>query len=444
MANHDEDAITMAVAAARNCLSGQATPAVGGLFLATTTAPYLEKLNSSLVAAATNLGIDLMTMDCANSLRGVVTALRAALATVDSGAAPNILVAAADCRMGYPKSDQEQMFGDGAAAVLVDSQDLVAAYRGGCSVSSEMMDVWRREEDEFVHTWEGRFITQKGYVEHMQRAVSGLLTQQGLEANAIAKFVLTAPDPRALKALTSSLGLPADKLEDHLLAQVGDCGAAHPLILLVAALEKASPGDLILLAAHGDGAEAMLFEATERAGAPQAGTSVADYLAHKIPFHSYGKFLSYKGVFEAVPGEPFRLMPSASVTWRDRDSIFRCHGSRCTDCGVVAFPVQRICPSCGSKDAFQHQPLGHLQGEVFTFTLDNLAGRSDDPVVVQTVAELGQDKIRFYGLMTDCIPAQVTVGMPVELTFRRFYDGAGMHNYFWKLKPVMGLLERQK
>jgi uncharacterized OB-fold protein len=77
-----------------------------------------------------------------------------------------------------------------------------------------------------------------------------------------------------------------------------------------------------------------------------------------------------------------------------------------------------------------------MEGEVFTFTLDSLAGRSDDPMVVQTIVELGEEKIRFYGVMTDCDPSEVDVGMPVSLTFRRIYDGAGMHNYFWKCRPV--------
>jgi len=67
--------------------------------------------------------------------------------------------------------------------------------------------------------------------------------------------------------------------------------------------------------------------------------------------------------------------------------------------------------------------------------LDNLAGRSDDPVIVQTIAQL-DNNVRFYGMMTDCIPSDVKLGMPVRLTFRRIYDGMGIHNYFWKLRPV--------
>ena len=61
---------------------------------------------------------------------------------------------------------------------------------------------------------------------------------------------------------------------------------------------------------------------------------------------------------------------------------------------------------------------------------------SSSPVVVQTVAEFGTEKVRFYGMMTDCVPSEIRVGTPVGLTFRRIYEGAGMHNYFWKCRPL--------
>jgi uncharacterized OB-fold protein len=82
--------------------------------------------------------------------------------------------------------------------------------------------------------------------------------------------------------------------------------------------------------------------------------------------------------------------------------------------------------------------LSDQSGEVFTFSLDNLAGRSDDPIVVQTVAELGKEKTRFYCLMTDFDATKVRIGMQVELTFRKIYEGAGFYNYFWKCRPVRG------
>ena len=437
VANNDEDAITMAVEASRNCMGPQGMDLVEGLFFATTSAPYKEKMNASLIATAADLKREITTTDFAHSLRSGTGALKAAFDSAKSGSMANIVVVASDCRTGYPRSDQEQTFGDGAAAVMVSGENLAASFEGGYSISNEMMDVWRNPEDTFVRTWEGRFILGEGYLNHMKEVVSGFLSKYGLDPKMISKAVLPAPDVRSHKNLAKQLGFDMNtQMQDPLLSNVGHCGAAHPLLMLVNALEEASPGDLLLLANYADGADAMLFKVTDRIEKMKDHRSVKDYLSEKTLLSSYARFLSYKGLVETVPGEPFRLMPSATVSWRDRKGILRCHGSRCSACGKTTFPVQRVCYHCNAKDSFDEVPISHLQGEVFTFTLDNLAGRSDDPVVVQTIADLGKDKIRFYGMMTDCDPSEVKIGLPIDLTFRKIYDGAGMHNYFWKCRPV--------
>ena len=53
VAGYDEDTITMAVAAALECMKGQGAPEA--LYHATTTAPYKEKQAASIVAAACDL-----------------------------------------------------------------------------------------------------------------------------------------------------------------------------------------------------------------------------------------------------------------------------------------------------------------------------------------------------------------------------------------------------
>jgi 3-hydroxy-3-methylglutaryl CoA synthase len=437
VANNDEDAITMAVEASRNCLKGRAREGIDGLFFATTSAPYTEKMNSALIATAVDLDREIRTADFAHSLRAATGALGAAFDSVSSGSRRNILVVAADSRVGYPRSDQEQLFGDGAAAVLVSRENVLATFEGSHSICNEMMDVWRNPEDVYVRTWEPRFILGEGYNRHMREVVGGILKKHGLEPKDIAKAILPAPDGRSHKGLVQRLGFDAKtQAQDPLLSQCGHCGAAHPLLMLVAALEESSPGEVLLLASYADGADAMLFTVTEAVKDPRNQRLLEACLAEKITLSSYARFLSYKGLVDAVPGEPFRLFPSATVSWRDRSTILRCHGSRCRNCNTMTYPIQRVCYDCGSTDDFDEVSLSDLEGEVFTFTLDNLAGRSDDPVVVQTVAELGEDRVRFYAMMTDCEPSHVKVGMRVALTFRKLYDGAGMHNYFWKLRPA--------
>ncbi len=437
IANNDEDSATMAVEAVFDCLQESKRSDMGGLFFASTTAPYREKEISSLVATTADFPIEILTADFANGLRAGAAALRAALDAVASGSAKNLLVVASDCRMGYPQSESEQAFGDGAAALAIGSSGVIATLEGHYAISNEMMDVWRNADDTFVRSWESRWVLGEGYSNLMEQALSGLMKKKGLDAKKVNLVAFPAPDARTHRRLAQTLGFDSKtQVVDPLLGQVGDCGAAHPLMLLVSALEAAKPGDMILLGAYGNGAEAFLFKATGEIGQLKARRGIKGWLQSKLPLPTYEKYLSYRGVLETQPGDPFRLLPSATAYWRDISSILRFHGSKCKNCGTLAFPIQRVCYSCRTKDSFEEVRLSDKRGKVFTFSLDNLAGRSDDPVVVQTVVESEVDQTRIYCLMTDFQPKEVKVGMPVEFTFRRIYEGAGFQNYFWKCRPV--------
>jgi hydroxymethylglutaryl-CoA synthase len=113
---NDEDAVSMAVSAAVNCLRGFDRDAVDGLMFACTTYPFAEKQGASLLARALDLRREVRTADFAGSLRAGTNALRAAVDAVAAGTARRVLVVASDCRMGAPGSGLELNFGDGAVA----------------------------------------------------------------------------------------------------------------------------------------------------------------------------------------------------------------------------------------------------------------------------------------------------------------------------------------
>lgn len=436
VANNDEDTATMAIEAVFDCLVGMDRSEVAALVFASTTAPYKEKQTAGLVATAADLKEELTTVDCANSLRAGTTAMKLASESMRGSSSGDILVVASDSRLGYPRSDHEQAFGDGAAAVLLGSGKVIAEVEGAYSIANEMMDIWRNPEDTYVRSWETRWVIGEGYMANMQKVISGILGKAGLKPSEIQRAVIPAPDARTHRDILRKTGFAPEQATENLLSTVGDCGTAQPLLMLAAALEEARPGERILLAAYGDGADAFLLQVTDEIEALPKRRGIKGHLASRIPLASYERYLSYRGILDTVPGEPFRLLPSATASWRDREAIVRCYGSRCRRCGTVAYPVQRVCYSCRAKDEFEKVRLSDRRGKVFTFSLDNLAGRSDDPVVVQTVVEMDLEGARFYCMMTDCIPSTVKVGMPVELTFRRLYEGGGFHNYFWKCRPL--------
>ena len=65
VASYDEDAVTMAVEAARSCLRGASKTEIRTLYFATTSPPYVEKLNASTIHAATDLPAVVRALDLA-------------------------------------------------------------------------------------------------------------------------------------------------------------------------------------------------------------------------------------------------------------------------------------------------------------------------------------------------------------------------------------------
>ncbi|MBI2953375.1 MAG: hydroxymethylglutaryl-CoA synthase family protein [Chloroflexi bacterium] len=435
VAGGDEDSLTMAVEAGLDCLAGVDRGKIDALYFASTTSPYVEKQGAALLAAALDLPQDIVTMDFANSLRCGSNALLAAFNTVRAGAARSVLVLAADSRQGYPRSEQEQSFGDGAAAVVVGGEGPVATLEAAFSCNNAIMDVWRKPNDTFVRTWEERWVSGEGWTASVSRALAGVCERAGIAVGGIDRLVLAGGSAAAQSRLVKSLGIEPEKVQDNFARSVGDAGAAQALLAFASTLRVTPAEGRVAVVAYGDGADALLFKVGEQP-VFTGRRGVEGHIESKMQFPSYQRFLASRNLVEIVPGEPFRLLPSATATWREEATIIRCHASRCRRCGTVAFPIQRVCYTCRSKDDFEEVRLSEEKGTVFTYSIDNLAGRGDDPVVVQTVMEMDQTRARFYGLMTDCDPKQVYVGMPVELTFRRLYEGAGFYNYFWKIRPV--------
>src|SRR2546428_11475144 len=76
VANWDEDAVTMAVAAAIDCLRGIDRASVDGVVFASTSYAFKEKQGAALVARALDLRRDVMTTDAGDSRRARTPAPR--------------------------------------------------------------------------------------------------------------------------------------------------------------------------------------------------------------------------------------------------------------------------------------------------------------------------------------------------------------------------------
>jgi 3-hydroxy-3-methylglutaryl CoA synthase len=432
VANYDEDSLTMATEAALYSLRGIDPKSVDGLISASTTSPYLEKQASTLMATAADLSVELFTADHLSSIRAGTAALKSAMDAVKGGSAKNILVAAGDSRRGEPGSDSEQLFGDGSAAVLVGSAGVAASIEGVYSLSEEFMDTWRKQDDVFLQKGDAAFVQAYGYGRIVKNCVEGILKKYEMKTSDISQFILPAPDSRVYSRVVKSLNLsPGSFVEDPLLTTVGDTGAAAPLLLLVAALEKAKPGERLLLCSYGAGnSDAFLFQVTPEIERLRDRRGVTACQASKKPLTNYEKFLKFQST---LPNEPLVPYSSWALLWKEKKQNLQLYGTRCKRCGTFAYPRRRICQKCNAKDEYEDAKLPR-RGKIYTFAKDHLFPNPDPPTVMAVVDMDGGG--RFYGQLTDCDPGQVKIGMPVEFTFRRFHQGDGFYNYFWKLRPL--------
>jgi 3-hydroxy-3-methylglutaryl CoA synthase len=427
----DEDSITMAVAAAIDCFDNDMDcKLIDSLIFTSTTSPYSEKQAAAIIANALDLRRDVFTADALACLRGGTIGMRMALDMVKAGSAKRVLVTAADCRLGAPESGLERDSGDGAAAfVFGDSPEVIATVEGSYSVSNELMDVWRLQGETFTSVEEDRFIEDEGYLKVVNEAVSGLMRQYGLSSKDFAKVVFYAPSSRSYRAITGELGFNSSQIQEPLFDSVGNTGTAYSLMVLVAALEEAKPGDRILLASYGDGSDAFILQATEYINNKRQG--IRAYIQSKKVIDDYRKYLKWRGILPVDKGRSVLIpRPSLKEMMRRQEEVLRMYGSKCRVCGTVQYPPQRICTKCHTQDQFDKIRLADKKGEIYSFTVDYAAGGIEVPIVTFTNVEGGG---RVFCILTDASFDEVKIGLPVEFTFRRSY-GETLPEYIWKVR----------
>ena len=441
VANYDEDSLTMAVASAVDCLNGLDRKAIDGLYFATTTPPYEERQNAGMIATALDLRSDIRTEDFTDSIKAGTGALLSADDAVKAGSAKNVLVCASDCRMGKPGGFQEEMYGDGGAALLLGDDKVIASLEGSYSLSYDFVDHWRAEGDKFNRTWEDRWIRDEGYGKFIPEAISGLLKKYDLKPKDFAKVCYPCLYTRAHAVIGKKLGFEPDQIQEHMFTTVGNTGAAYSLMVLVAALEDAKQGDKILLASHGNGSDAIFFEVTDEIEEMKdRAKGIKKNMEPKKYMDSYEKFAVCRDVLTIDTGGRGEEIASTSLTalWRDRRAILGLVGSKCKRCGTPQFPPQRICvkPDCGAVDEMEDYRFSDKKGRLFTYTGDMLAFSPDPPAVYGFIDFDGGGRNVFD--LTDCDLDSLKVGMPVEMSFRRKYvdEYRGIHGYFWKGIPI--------
>ena len=97
-------------------------------------------------------------------------------------------------------------------------------------------------------------------------------------------------------------------------------------------------------------------------------------------------------------------------------------------------PPTRVSRETGAVDEMVAVEMADVLGTVVTFTIDRMAYSPSPPIVFAVVDFDGGG--RFPVELTDVDAGDVAIGDRVAMTFRRLFTADGIHDYFWKGRPI--------
>jgi 3-hydroxy-3-methylglutaryl CoA synthase len=442
MANWDEDSITMAVAAARDCLGPREDRRhVRSLFLASDTLPFAERLNAGVVAGALTLSDDVEAIDLGGSQRAALSAVVQAVARVQAGAG-DALVLAADNRKTRAGSQQELEYGDAAAALSIGSQRVLAEFLGSGTLSVDFVDHFRGVGEDIDYAWEERWVRDEGIAKLVPKAIASALASANVKPEQVDHFIFPSSFAKIDAQLAKACRIRPEAVVDALLESVGDSGLPHGLLLLAQVLERARPGQVVVVAQFGSGAQALVFRVTDAIDSFKPARGVSQWIARGVEERSYTKFLSFKGQLaleRGMRGEQDKKT-ALSTAWRHRTALFGLVAGRCEVTGSVHFPPSRLSYDQGRplQDTQKPYKLADRPAKILSWSAEYLSYHPAPPHHYGQIDFEGGGRILMD--FTDLDVGEVDSGTSMEMVFRikDIDERRGFTRYFWKATPLRG------
>ena len=433
----DEDAVTMAVEAARDALDLRDRDELAAVYLASTTLPYADLQHSTLVAGALDLNAAVRTLDIAHSQRAGVAGLLTALKDTSTPA----LLIASDAPRGKPGSVQEISYGAGAAAFTLGNENVIAELLGAASRSVQFIDHFRNAEEQYDYVWEERWIRDEGYLKLVPETVAAALKSANVTTSEVSHFILASPLKGIAAAAAKKIGLTVQSVVDALESELGYSGVAHPLLMLAHTLEKAKPGDILVLVGFGQGSDVLVLRATDAIATFKPRRGVSGALADAQPQEAYLRFLSFgKGIdLEWGMRAEKNVKTALTEQYRSVERLSSFAAGKCQRCNTVQFPQLPYCvnPACHApRIEFNDVHLFDEKAQVLTYTADWLTYHPAPPLYVGFVQF--DNGARLLMETVDVGAQGLDIGIALRMVFRiKDIDKTrGYARYFWKATPL--------
>lgn len=265
----DEDTITMSVEAARNALKQADIDSkdIGAIYIGSESHPYAVKPTGTVVAEAIKATPNLTVADFEFACKAGTAAIQSGLAMVKAGMIKYALCGGSDTAQAATGDPLEYTASAGSAMFLIGKGDnVIAEIRHTSSYTTDTPDFWRREHQKYP-SHGGPFTGEPAYFKHIIGATKLLFEETGTKASDFDYVVFHQPNGKFYLRVAKMLGFEKEQYTDGLLCpKIGNTYSASSLVGFCNVLDRAKPGDKILVTSYGSGAgsDSFFIEVTEK------------------------------------------------------------------------------------------------------------------------------------------------------------------------------------
>ncbi|MBI2650185.1 hydroxymethylglutaryl-CoA synthase [Candidatus Woesearchaeota archaeon] len=294
----DEDSLTMSFESSLNALrrchidKGK----IGAVYSGSESPVYAVKPNASILGEALGIGNDYTSADIEFACKAGTAAMQMCFALAKSGFAEYGLAVGTDTSQSSPGDILEYTASAGAASMIIGNKEseIIADLEAMQSVSSDTPDFWRRNLQKYPSHAE-RFTGMPAYFKHLVDCTRKLMDKAKVKQEEIDYVAFHTPNGKFPMRAGEILGFPDKKMEDNLIvSKIGNTYSAASMLVFTQILDRAEPGQRILLTSFGSGAgsDSFLFSVTENIRKLRKARTTQSYIDDR-EYIDYGKYCKF-------------------------------------------------------------------------------------------------------------------------------------------------------
>lgn len=259
----DEDTITMSVEASLNALKrANINPKdVGAIYCGSETPAYAVKPNITTIGETIGATPNFTGADLEFACKAGTAAIQICMGLVKANYIKYGLAIGSDTAKYHLEDIGDHSTGAGAAAFLIGNKEneIIAEIEGTYSCTTDTPDFWRRDQEKCPWHAE-RFTGGPAYFKHTIFATKTLMKKLDLKPSDIDHAVFHSPNGKFVVKSAKALGFDKEKIKTGFIVnKIGNTYSAASLLSLTAVLDKAKPGERILMTSFGSGAGSDSF-----------------------------------------------------------------------------------------------------------------------------------------------------------------------------------------